>query len=114
MFPEEFWLELARLEGIHYSARNRPLRWGKYVMAFVYDAVDSDIGKVLRERNPNPHHRQNHHQWLKEFGKEKVHDQIQRVIAVMKVCDDIDEFKRKFQRVFSKTYQTELLLEWVE
>lgn len=25
----------SRLEGIHYSPRNRPLRWGKYVMAFV-------------------------------------------------------------------------------
>jgi len=54
MFPAEFWHELARLEGIHYSPRNRPLRWGKYVMAFVYDAIDKDMGRALRTLNPDP------------------------------------------------------------
>src|SRR5262249_18614064 len=72
VFPDEFWFELARLEGIRYSPRNRPIRWGKYVMAFVYDAIDGDVGKKLREINPDPHYRQNHHQWLKQYGKEAV------------------------------------------
>jgi hypothetical protein len=56
MFPEEFWFELARLENIHYSPRSRPLRWGKYVIAFVYAAVDKDVTKELKRRIPNPHH----------------------------------------------------------
>lgn len=103
MFPPEFWMELARLEGIHYSARSRPLRWGKYVMAFVYDAIDGDIGKKLRQINPDPHFQQNHHQWLKEFGRQKVHDQIERVITIMKLCDNMDDFRRNFARVFKKT-----------
>ncbi len=103
MFPGEFWLELARLESVRYSPRNRPLRWGRYVMMFVYDAVDPDVGKALRERNPDPHFMQNHHQWLKVHGKQKVNDQIQRVIAVMKLCHDMDDFKRKFAHVFKKT-----------
>jgi len=108
MFPHEFWFELARLEGVHYSPRNRPLRWGKYVMAFVYDAVDEDVGRKLREINPDPHFKQNHHQWLKEFGRQKVNDQLQRVIAVMKLCDDMDDFRKKFARVFKKSpLQTE-------
>jgi hypothetical protein len=102
MFPDEFWFELARLEGIRYSPRNRPLRWGKYVMAFVYDSVDSDVGKELRRKNPDPHFRQNHHQWLKQHGREAVNDQIQRVIAVMKLCDDMADFRRKFAKVFQK------------
>lgn len=102
MFPEEFWFELARLEGIHYSARNRPLRWGKYVMAFVYDAMDKDIGKKLREINPDPHYQQNHHQWLKDFGRQRVNDHLQRVIAVMKLCDNMEDFREKFARVFKK------------
>jgi len=46
-------------------------------MAFVYDAVDSDVGKKLREKNPDAHFQQNH-QWFKEFGRQKVHDQIQK------------------------------------
>lgn len=103
MFPDDFWYELARLEGVHYSPRHRPLRWGKYVMAFVYDALDADVGKELRQRNPNPHFRQNHHQWLKTHGREKLNNQIQQVVAVMKVCDDMKEFREKFDRVFKKT-----------
>jgi hypothetical protein len=105
MFPQEFWFELARLEGVHYSPRSRPLRWGKYIMAFVYDAVDGkgEIGKHLRQINPDPHHRKNHHQWLKEFGRAKVHDQVQKVVTIMKLCDNMDDFKQKFARVFKKS-----------
>jgi hypothetical protein len=102
MFQPEFWFELARLEGIHYSPRSRPLRWGKYIMAFVYDAIDEDVGKQLRSKNPDPHYKQNHHQWLKEFGRQKVHDQIERVITIMKLCDNMEEFRSKFARVFKK------------
>jgi P63C domain len=103
MFPPEFWFELARLEGVHYSPRSRPLRWGKYIMAFVYDAIDGDVGKELRKKNPDPHFKQNHHQWLKEFGRQKVHDQIERVITIMKLCDDMDDFRLKFAKVFKKS-----------
>ncbi len=109
MFPDDFWYELARLEGIRYSPRNRPIRWGKYVMAFVYDAIDPDVGRELRTLNPKPRHRKNHHQWLRDFGREKVNNQIQQVIAVMKLCDDMEDFRRKFARVFkSDPYQFSL------
>lgn len=110
MFPQEFWFELARLEGVHYSPRSRPLRWGRYIMAFVYDTVDKDVGNRLREINPDPHFKQNHHQWLKEFGRQRVNDHLQRVIAVMKLCEDMEDFKKKFARVFQKTpLQTEFV-----
>ncbi len=72
-------------------------------MAFVYDAVDGDVGKELRKKNPDPHFKQNHHQWLKEFGKQKVHDQIERVITIMKLCISMEDFKEKFAKVFKKT-----------
>lgn len=102
MFPEDFWLELARLEGIRYTPRSRPLRWGRYVMMFVYDAVDADVGRELRKKNPDPHFLKNHHQWLKKFGRNQVHDQIQRVVTIMKLCTDMADFRRKFERVFAK------------
>ena len=102
LFPEAFWFELARLENIHYSPRNRPIRWGKYVMAFVYDAVDKDVGKALRKKNPTPHYRQNHHQWLKEFGRDKVRDHLNQVLGVMKMCRDMSEFNRHFGHIFKK------------
>jgi hypothetical protein len=103
MFPVEFWFELARLEGIHYSPRNRPLRWGKYVMAFVYDSIDKDMGKALRTINPDPHYGQNDHQLLTDFGRQQVHDQIQKVVTIMKLCENMKDFRQKFDRVFKKT-----------
>ena len=113
MFPDEFWFELARLEGIRYSARSRPLRWGKYIMMFVYDAVDKDVGKELRKKNPTPHFLKNHHQWLKQFGREKVNNQIQQVIAIMKLCNDMDDFRTKFKKVFNKAQVgDQLSLDW--
>jgi len=103
MFKPEFWFELARLEGIHYSPRNRPLRWGKYVMAFVYDAIDKDMGNTMRIINPDPHFKQNDHQLLTDFGRQQVHDQIERVVTIMKLCKDMKDFRQKFDQVFKKT-----------
>jgi len=82
---------------------HRPLRWGKYVMMFVYDAVDGDVGKELRKKNPDPHFLQNHHQWLKKFGRDKVHDQITTVVTIMKLCENMDDFRQKFARLFKKS-----------
>jgi hypothetical protein len=103
MFPDEFWIELARLEGVHYSPRHRPLRWGRYIMMFVYDAIDPDVGNWLRENNPDPHFLQNHHQWLKKFGRDKVHDQITKVVTIMKLCRDMSDFRAKFAHVFQNS-----------
>jgi hypothetical protein len=114
MFQEEFWLQLARLEGIRYSPRSRPLRWGKYVMMFVYDAIDKDVGIELRKKNPNPHFLKNHHQWLQKFGRDQVHDQIERVITIMKLCDDMDDFRKKFAKVFKKTDMSQTYFDWMD
>ena len=111
MFPNEFWIELARLEGIKYSPRSRPLRWGRYIMIFVYDAIDAEVGKELRMKNPNPRFLRNHHQWLKKFGRDKVHDQIERVITIMKLCDDMNDFRHKFEKVFKK-YSPQRSFDW--
>jgi hypothetical protein len=37
------------------------------------------------------------------FGTQKVHDQIQRVVTIMKLCDSMDDFRAKSSRVFKKT-----------
>ena len=68
-----------------------PLRWGKYVMLFVYDAIGRDVGKELRKTNPNPRFPRNHHQWLKQAGRD-----------IMKLCNNMDEFREKLARLFKK------------
>ncbi|HVZ35878.1 MAG TPA: P63C domain-containing protein [Polyangiaceae bacterium] len=101
-FPDDFWIELARLEGIHYSPRHRPIRWGKYVMAFVYDAIDKDVGRKLRQINPSPERGSNHHQWLAAYGKDRIQMQLGADIAIMKLCKNMDEFRAKFAHVFKR------------
>jgi P63C domain len=103
MFDSEFWIELARLEGVRYSPRNRPLRWGKYITAFVYDAIDKDISKALKAIIPDPHYQNNLHQLLTDWGRQQVHDQIQKVTTIMKLCRDMKDFREKFDHVFKKT-----------
>lgn len=110
-FPDEFWEELARLEGIRYSARHRPLRWGGYVMKFIYNAIDPDVAAELKRRNPKPHHGQNLHQLLRDHGKDKLHQQLGGVIAVMRECRDMNEFRSRFDRVFEKRNQFEFDLD---
>ena len=62
-----------------------------------------DLGKELRKKNPDPHFLQNHHQWLKRFGREKVHDQVTTVVTIMRLCENMDDFKQKFARLFNKS-----------
>jgi hypothetical protein len=99
-FPDEFWMQLARLEGVKYSSRKRPWRWGKYVMRFVYEAIDPDVSKRLAEINPDPGKGHNHHQHLTKFGQKELNDHLLQVIAVMRLCNDMDDFRRKFPRAF--------------
>jgi hypothetical protein len=66
-------------------------------MLVVYDAIDGDVGKELRKKNPEPRFLRKHHQWLKEFGRDKVHDQIERVITIMKLCKNLDRFSREIR-----------------
>ncbi len=72
-------------------------------MAFVYYAVDKDVAGELKRRTPNPHYGQNLHQWLRDYGKDKVSAQLYQGLGIMKKCGDMDEFKQKFHYVFDKT-----------
>lgn len=107
-FPDEFWHELARLEGIRYQARHRPLRWGAYVLKFVYRAMDEDVAAELKKRNPNPHHKKNLHQYLRDWGKDQLHQQLGGVIAIMRQCNDMNEFRARFETVYERKGQGRL------
>jgi hypothetical protein len=112
-FPDEFWHELARLEGIRYQARHRPLRWGNYVLRFVYSAMDPDVARKLKELQPSPHYGQNLHQHLRDFGRDRLHQQLGGVIAVMRQCSDMAEFRYRFAKVFAPDHQLELFdIDW--
>jgi hypothetical protein len=101
-FPEEFWSELARLEGVHYSPRSRPLRWGRYVMLFVYDALDRDVEARLKVTRPDLEFRADHHRWLEEFSREQLNRHLRRIVVTMNQCRDMSEFRSRLDRVFRR------------
>ena len=65
--------------------------------------IDADVDNEIRKKNPNPHFLQNHHQWLKQFGRDKVKYQILQVVTIMKLCHNMADFKNKFGKVFKNS-----------
>ena len=70
-FPKQFWTELARLDGDS-PPKRRPVGWGRYVLLFVSDAIDPDVGHELRRDAGDPAFRPTIPQWLDEVGPGRV------------------------------------------
>jgi len=100
MFPDDFWSELARLENVDDSPGNRLTRWGNYIIAFVYDAVDDDFANELRSDNPYAFFNQDQNQWLRNYNRNKIRKHLIQVTSVLKTCKDLADFKDKFSYVF--------------
>jgi hypothetical protein len=37
------------------------------------------------------------------LGENKVHDQITTVVVIMKLCENMDDFRQKFAQLFNKS-----------
>jgi hypothetical protein len=82
-FPDELWVEFGRLTNWSGSVTARPKYWGKLVNELVYDNLDEDVAKWLRENAPPPVHGHNYHQYLTEnFGLRKLTEHIWMLIGV--------------------------------
>ncbi len=99
-FPKEFWAELARLEGT--PAKQRSVGWARYVLLFVYDAIDPDVGRELRRDPGVPAFRPNIPQWLSEIGRTRVDDRMDAVVTGLRGCADMEEFNAMFAKVLHK------------
>jgi hypothetical protein len=101
--PSEFWAQLARLEGRPVVPDHLPIAWSSYILAFVYDAVEPDVGRELRrgagaDRRFAPDHRQ----WLLAAGRKRVPPRMRQVIVAMHGCPDIGAFRGAFAKVLLK------------
>ena len=95
-FPDELWEEFGRLTRWKGSLHSRPKWWGKLVMELIYDALDADVAKTLRETKPSPRHGQNYHQWLTDnVGLKALVTHIHQVIGIAKTCDNITELRER-------------------
>jgi hypothetical protein len=102
-FPDDLWLEFARLTNWKGTVTQRPKYWGYLVMNLVYAYLDKDVAKWLKENAPKPQKGQNYHQWLtNQYGLKKLVEHIWMLIGVSKTCENLDELKHKMERMFGK------------
>ena len=100
-FPKDFWVELARLDGVT-SWNHPPLGWARYVVLFVYDAIDPDVGRELRRSADDPGFRPTVRQWLEDVGRQRIDSRMASVVSAMRACPDMDAFGAAFAKVLQK------------
>jgi hypothetical protein len=95
-FPDDLWVEFARLTNWRGSVTKRPKYWGKLVNELVYDYLDPDVAKWLRENAPKPMHCQNYHQHLTgQYGLRKLIEHIWMLIGMARACKTMEELRAR-------------------
>jgi hypothetical protein len=103
-FPDDLWIEFARLTNWKGTVTKRPKYWGKLVMELVYEYLDKDVAKWLKANAPEPRHGQNYHQWLSgQYGLKKLVEHIWMLIGVARTCDNMRELRQKMAELNGKT-----------
>jgi hypothetical protein len=63
-------------------------------MELIYDKLDPDVAKWLKEHAPAPKHGQNYHQWLSgQFGLRMLVEHIWMIIGMARTCDSMIELR---------------------
>lgn len=102
-FPDELWEEFGRLTHWQGSLQQRPKYWGKLVLELIYDAMDPDVAKYLKENKPKPRHGLNYHQWLSEdLGVKALTTHLNQVIGIAKTCNTMEELRHKVALYYGK------------
>lgn len=102
-FPDELWVEFGRLTNWKGSVTKRPKYWGKLVMELVYEYLDPDVAKWLKENAPKPIYGQNYHQWMSsQYGLKKLVEHIWMVIGIAKTCTTMKELRDKMAQMNGK------------
>ena len=113
-FPDDFYLSLNKVYGSDpYVSKasgtmiiNKPQHFGNFTRKYVYGPLEN--GEVLNElerKNPKAEvsgtRKQKFHQFLtKGYGLEKLREQRQEVLTMLKLSDDINDFKRLYEKRF--------------
>lgn len=112
-FPDELWVQFARLTGKPGPITQRPKYWGKLVMELVYGYLDPDVADWLKKNAPEPRHGRNYHQWLSsQYGLRKLVEHLWKLIGMAQACDSMGELRRRLAETYGREpYQFTLFLE---
>ena len=110
IFPKKYYKEIFRLHNWNYdpTSNARPSYVGTFTNSYVYGMLPPGILKELKKRTPikiskssnKAYKADRYYERLTETGIEEVDNYIDRIIMFMEMCDDIQEFKSKFPKVF--------------
>jgi hypothetical protein len=113
-FPDDFYLTLNKVYGSDpYIIKaggalviNKPQHFGNFTNKYVYGPLeDGEVLKELQRLNPKiattGSRRDKLHSFLsKGYGLEKLREQRQEVLTMLKLSDDIHDFKRLYEKRF--------------
>ena len=72
-------------------------------MELVYEYLDKDVAKWLKDNAPAPRHGQNYHQWLSgQYGLKKLVEHIWLLIGISRTCDNMSELRQKMAELNGK------------
>lgn len=116
-FPRKYYQEVFRLHSWEYDPQSlkRPQYLGKFTNEFVYKQLPKGVLEELRRKNPtndNGNRRRRHHQHLtNDVGIPHLDRHLTKLITVMELSENVENFKKNFNRVFNKIEQMELGLD---
>lgn len=103
-FPNEFFRQVYRIHGWDYpKIGNHPQYIGKFINKYIYEKLPEGVIEELKTKNPkneNGARKYCHHQFLTEdVGDDNLKKQIVQVITLMKVSNNVNEFKNFIERI---------------
>ena len=100
-FPDELWEEFGRLTNWQGPLHSRPKYWGKLVIELIYDTLDSDVAKFLRENRP-PASIKWHQQLTENYGVRQLVSRCYEIVGLSKSCVTIEELRKKVSHHYGK------------
>lgn len=102
-FPDELWKQFGRLTNWQGSINSRPRYWGKLVNELIYECIDEDLSKYLKENKPLMPSHTKYHQWLNEnYGVRALTEHIWQIIGMSRGCENISQLKELASKEFKK------------
>lgn len=100
-FPDELWEEFGRLTNWQGSLHSRPKWWGKLVTKLIYDTLDPDVAKYLKENKP-PAGVRWHQQLTENYGARHLVSRCFEIIGMSKTCRTMPELTEKVDKHYGR------------
>lgn len=110
-FPNSYYKEIYRLHGWEYNpdTSKRPQYIGNFTNKYVYDLFPESVIEEIKRKNPivkngsKSYRKRKNFQWLStDIGLPHLDNHISKLLAVMKLSDNIEDFRRNFERAFEE------------